>query len=166
MDQRTRTVKTLVCLFSAMSGTALLLGWMDPSPPLGIEPLTLEQLDRVAHSVVAGDFPIRADAWHEVEVRRGVCDPGDGVLLVARTEAADAHFVVDRFGRPCSTSRWRRQQPATDAPTTIRIEVAALAPDAVISAAQLDGVEALLIALNDEVVAGGETIPVTGLDSL
>ena len=104
MDQRARTITVLACLAGAMTGTASLLAWMDPSIPPPPEPLSHHQLEILARSLVNDAVVIEPNIWHRVEV---VADPGltqSGTWLAARAETSQSHFFIDDTGRPTRAS--------------------------------------------------------------
>ncbi|MHC4698901.1 MAG: hypothetical protein ACYTFA_19400, partial [Planctomycetota bacterium] len=67
MDQRTRMWKTLGCLAAAMSGTAALLGWMNPSPSPGTLILSPNEIARLAQWAVTDGVVVRNHRWVDVE---------------------------------------------------------------------------------------------------
>ena len=142
---------TLGCLAGAMTGTASLLGWIDPSPSIPAVVLTHEELDWAARSVVFDNVTIQPARWRTVEVVEGPSMRSPGVALTAGADLNESHFYVDDEGRPSRAARWDRQIAPSNAPHTIRIEIAtddtALSPSPV----QQRSVQALLDALNDAV---------------
>jgi len=139
------------CLVGAMTGTASLLAWIDPSssPP----PLTLSQdeLAALARSLVFDDVPLRLSQWSKVEIVEGSSLQSAGVLLTADADRSECHFYIDDEGRPSRASRWDRQLAPSNALHTIRIEIAADESQPFPSPAQQDTVGALLDALKDAV---------------
>jgi len=153
MDQRRRMYKTLGCLAGAMTGTASLLAWIDPTSSIPTAALTHEELLSTARSLVLDNVAIQPARWRTVEVVEGPSMRGPGMALTAGADLNESHFYVDDDGRPSRASRWNRQVAPSNAPHTIRIEVAADDTEPSPSPAQQQCVEALLDALNDAVSA-------------
>ena len=153
MDQRRRMYKTLGCLAGAMTGTASLLAWIDPSPSIPTPVLSQDELLAAARSLVFDDVTIRPGQWRSVEVVEGPATLGPGVALIADADRSECHFYIDDRGEPSRAGRWDRQLAPSDAPHTIRIEVGHDQGRPFPSPAQSNGVQALLEALNDGVVA-------------
>jgi hypothetical protein len=119
MNQRRRMFGTLACLAVSMTGTAFLLGWIDPTRPVLAVPLTSEDdgARAVDHLLRSTDF--RAEAWSDVEV------------MVLRVDAAGrldpaiqffgAHLYVDSLGRVAYHEWWLNQIAPPDRPGTVRI---------------------------------------------
>ncbi len=153
MDQRRRMYKTLGCLAGAMTGTASLLAWIDPSPSIPAPVLSQEELLATARSLVFDDVTIRPMQWRSVEVVEAPSMRGPGVALSAGPDRSECHFYIDDQGRPSRAGRWDRQLAPSDAPHTIRIEIARDDTEPSPSPAQQNSVQALLDALNDAVSA-------------
>lgn len=151
MDQRRRMYKTLGCLAGAMTGTASLLAWIDPSPSIPTAALTHEELLWAARSLVFDSVAIQPAQWRTVEVVEGPSMRGQGLALTAGADLSESHFYIDDDGRPSRANRWDRQVAPSNAPHTIRIEIAT--DDSEPSPAQQHGVQALLDALNEAVLA-------------
>ena len=153
MDQRRRMYKTLGCLAGAMTGTASLLAWIDPSPSIPTAALTHEELLSTARSLVFDSVAIQPAQWRTVEVVDGPSMRSQGVALAAGADLKESHFYIDDEGRPSRSSRWDRQVAPSNAPHTIRIEIATDDTEPSPSPAQQHSVQALLDALNDAVSA-------------
>ncbi len=151
MDQRRRMYKTLGCLAGAMTGTASLLAWIDPSPSTPNAALTHEELFSAARSIVFDNVAIQPAQWRTIEVVESPSMRGQGVALTADADLGESHFFIDDEGRPSRASRWDRQAATTDAPHTIRIEIAANDTEPTLTPAQEQSVRALLDALNEAV---------------
>jgi len=145
--------KTLGCLAGAMTGTASLLAWIDPSHSIPTAALTHEELLQAARSIAFDNVAIRPDQWRTVEVVEGPSMRGQGVALTAGADLGESHFYIDDEGRASRTSRWDRQLPPADAPHTIRIEIAADDADLSPSPVQQHSIRALLDALNEALSA-------------
>ena len=145
--------KTLGCLAGAMTGTASLLAWIDPSPSIPTPVLSQEELLAAARSLVFDDVTIRPMQWRSVEIVEGPSMRGPGVALTAGADRSECHFYIDDHGRPSRAGRWDRQLAPPDAPHTIRIEIAHGDTEPSPSPAQQNSVQALLDALNDAVSA-------------
>ena len=153
MDQRRRMYKTLGCLAGAMTGTASLLAWIDPSPSIPTAALTHEELFLAARSLVFDSVTIQPAQWRTVEVVEGPSMRGPGMALTAGADLNESHFYIDDEGRPSRASRWNRQVAPSNAPHTIRIEVAHNDTQTFPSPAQQNSVQTLLDALNEAVAA-------------
>ena len=153
MDQRRRMYKTLGCLAGAMTGTASLLAWIDPSPSIPTAALTHEELLWAARSLVFDSVAIQPAQWRTVEVVEGPSMRGPGMALTAGTDLSESHFYIDDEGRPSRASRWNRQVAPSNAPHTIRIEIAHNDTQTFPSPAQQNSVQTLLDALNEAVAA-------------
>ena len=73
------------------------------------------------------------------------------MALTAGADLNESHFYIDDKGRPSRGNRWDRQVAPSNAPHTIRIEIAADDTGLSRSPAQEQSVQALLDALNDAV---------------
>ena len=153
MDQRKRMYRTLGCLAGAMTGTAFLLAWINPSPTPPTRTLSQEELVTLARSLVFDDVPLRPAQWRQVEIIEGPSLQSAGVLLTAGPDRSECHFYVDYAGRPSRANRWDRQLAASDAPHTIRIEIAHNDTEPSATPTQSNSVQALLDALNEAVSA-------------
>jgi hypothetical protein len=117
-------LKTLGCLAAAMTSTAALLHYLDPSSPLRTHTLTAGEVTALAHSLVTDAVDIKPEQWRDVEVVPGPTTTGAGTLLTASPDPVACHFYVDQAGRPSRARGWSRQTPPYDAPHTVRIRVA------------------------------------------
>lgn len=151
MDQRRRMYNTLGCLAGAMTGAASLLAWIDPTPSIPPAVLTHEELLSTARSLVFDSVTIQPARWRTVEVVEGPSLRGPSVALTAGADLNESHFYIDDEGRPSRGNRWDRQVAPSNAPHTIRIEIAADDTGPPPSSAQQLSVQALLDALNDAV---------------
>ena len=149
MDQHKRMYKTLGCLAGAMTGTASLLAWIDPSPSLGT--LSQHELAIHARSLVFDDVPLRAGQWRQVDIVEGPALHRPGVILAAGGDRSESHFYIDEGGRLFRTHRWDRQLPPSNAPHTIRVGIVQVDARPSLSSAQADSIGALLDALNEAV---------------
>lgn len=128
--------KTLGCLAAAMTSTAALLHYLDPSSPPNVasplmgdaEPrtqsLSASEVAALARSLVTDAVEIKSDQWKDVEVVAGPTTVGAGTPLTAIPDPVACHFYVDQAGRPSRARGWSRQTPPHDAPHTVRIQVA------------------------------------------
>lgn len=151
MDQRKRMYRTLGCLAGAMTGTASLLAWIDPLPSPPLQTTSQKELTALARSLVFDDVALRLDQWKRVEIIDGPPLQSAGVLLTAGVDRGESHFHVSEEGRLSRTNRWIRQLAPSNAPQTVRIEIAHDDPQATSSPAQLSSIRALLDALNEAV---------------
>lgn len=153
-------LKALACLFGAMTTTASLLAWMDPSQPLPPEPLTEMELRSLANSLVTESIVLQSDRWEQVEVLAGPHRPSGGVMLAALADWAEPHFFVDDLGRPYRASRWCTQTPSAGRAHTIRIQVAPRRPGAAATLSQWACVQALVGALHAGLAVPDDSLPV------
>jgi len=144
---------TLGCLAGAMTGTASLLAWIDPSPSIPFAELTHEALLTTARSLVFDSVAIQPARWRTVEVVEGPSMRGQSMALTAGADLNESHFYIDDEGRPSRANRWDRQVAPSNAPHTVRIEVATVDTEPSPTPVQQQSVEALLDALNDAVSA-------------
>ena len=160
MDQRKRTVTALSYLAVAMGCTATLLAWMDPSPPPSPQPLTGEQMLRLARSVVTDAVVIEPQRWQRVDVFAGSSAASAGSMLTARADALAPHFFVSAAGRPSRASRWCAQKSSPQAQASIRIQVARSSGQRTMSSAQWFCVRAILLALDEVIATTANPLPV------
>lgn len=153
MDQQKRMFRTLGCLAGAMTGTASMLAWIDPSSTLPHRTLSQDELTALARSLVFDDVPLRPNQWRQVEIVEGPALRSAGVLLTADADRSESHFYIDDEGRPSRAGRWDRQLSPSNAPHTIRIEISTDNTQPFPSPAQQNSVQALLDSLNDAVTA-------------
>jgi hypothetical protein len=146
MDQQTRMFKTLGCLVGAMTGTAALLGWIDPSEPLPPEPPSFDAILRDAQSLVADDVALHKDRWHAVKILAGAAMRDSPTFLTATADRSACHFLIDDAGRTSRTAQWLRQEASHSDPGTVRSQVACL--------------QALIAAVRNVVATESATLPV------
>lgn len=152
--------KTLGCLAAAMTGTAAFLGWLDPSPLVAMDALSVEQIGQWAQSAVADDVSIRAGQWLEVAIAAEPAALASGSLLVATADNGDWHFHVGIDGRVWRGQRWNRQESAPGFPHMIRIQAPPVSRVHPLSPRQWCGVRALIASLNETVTTPGSFLPV------
>lgn len=163
MDQRARMFKTLGCLVGAMTGTSMLLAWIDPSPPISTDKaIPYDVILRRARSLVTDNVVVLKDRWDNVEVFAGFARTSSAPFLTARSDQGKHHFHIDLEGRASRTSRWPHQEGSADHRRDVRIRVALKSPHQPMSRTQVYCVQALIIALR-EVTA--ETGSDRGVDS-
>ena len=160
MDQRRRTVTLVAYLAAAMGCTATLLAWMDPSPPPSPQPLTAEQMLRLARSVVTDTVVIERQRWQRVEVFAGSSVASASSMLTARSDALESHFFVSAAGRPSRASRWCTQKPAARSRAAVRIQVARAGGEQAMTSAQWFCVRAILLALDEAIATTSNPLPV------
>lgn len=148
------------CLVVAMSGTAMLLGWMDTSIPLrSTNSSPLETL-RLARLAVALDVEIREDLWYEVQVIASRSTGLPSRMLAASAGGPKWHFAVDADGIPSRGRDWAAQRTYSQDPGTVHILVTTPDPDNPMSEAQWLGVRALITSLTEAVRCAEESLPV------
>ncbi len=162
MDQQPRMYKTLACLAAAMTGTSILLGWMDPSKLPSAEPPTPLEISLWTDLAVGRPSSTgnRDGRWQAIEVVGTPAPAWEGAMLAARGAGASYHFFVDRQGRPSRSKLWHEQEDVADNPRTVRISVAPNGGDAAASAAQRLCIEGLLEALGSTLAGGENQLPV------
>lgn len=128
MKSKARMHKTLASLAGAMTATAVILHWLDPSLQAVGTPLSRDEIASLAQVAVSDSVPIKRSAWHEVEIVVNHL-AGGGLALAASPNPIDAHFHVDGKGRPHRDSLWSRQVAMDDAQGVIRIQVDQAGPD-------------------------------------
>ena len=158
MNQPARMWKTLASLVVAMTGTAMLLSWMDPSAP--VVPPTGVSADLTQHvrSIVLQRVALNPELWYEIEIASAVSTPMAGLhpavagsLLAAPVPVEKHHFFVKLDGGLIRTSAWESQQFARNAPQTVRVAVVRRSGHAGMSPQQLVSVRELIDRLNSEI---------------
>ena len=156
MDQRTRMFKTLGCLVGAMTGTSMLLAWIDPSPGISTDEARPDDfIIRRARSLVTDNVDVLKDRWDNVEVFAGSARRSSAPFLTARSDKGRHHFHIDLEGRASRTSRWPHQVGSAGRRRDVRIRVALKSPHQPMSRTQAHCVRALIIALSEATVATG-----------
>jgi len=147
MNQRRRMYRSLGGLSVAMTGTAAVLAWMDPSIPSHEAELSPAELARWADAVVTEDVKLAAGVWGEIEV---LADESltSRAMLAAGLVDSGAHFHVDAFGRLSRTSAWEVQTPADGNRPSIRIVVSLPRETQRLSGRQWSSIQALLRSLD------------------
>ncbi|UCF32624.1 MAG: hypothetical protein JSV78_09855 [Phycisphaerales bacterium] len=160
MQARTRMFKALGCLVLAMTGASLLLAWMDPSPPI-ISPPTISGDERLAgmRGVVVERVDVRDGRWNSIEIVAGA-SAASGRLLRASSQQREVHFVVDDLGKPHRIGLWDDQRGAAGKVGTVRIEVVQPRSGEPMTAAQLATLQALILAINEEIMPGDSSLPI------
>ena len=149
--------RTLLSLVVAMTATSALLGFIDPSKPVDVEPPSFASVLPVARELVAGNVDLRRDHWRGVEVLAG---PTASKFLTATAAEPDLHFVIDVDGRLHRTAEWSRQDPRSLRPRPIRIQVARRGEHEPMSRSQWHGVRALVAAIHEAVAAEQSVVEV------
>ncbi len=165
MDQRTRMVKTLAYLVVAMTGTSMLLGWLDPSLPPSAGALSNDVIIHLAREAVTQDVEILGDEWAEVRVGLDARTLSS-TLLAAPAGRADWHFLVGVDGRPSRAVTWQSQEQVPGSPHVVHIHVVEAIDGGLVSSAQWLCVRALIASLDRAAGQGGETLPVQFDDSI
>jgi len=154
---------TIACLAAAMTGTAALLGWLDPSSRLTLafpDGQDLEDVARQAQQVVADAVAVEPARWTDIEVRATGSSTAAGRMLMATADASPAHFVIDRAGRLTRSSRWREQRLADGDRGTVVVQVVVPRNGDLIAPTQWLVVRELVAAVNDSVRASSDPLPV------
>jgi len=156
MDHSTRMLRTLGALVVSMTGTATLLGWIDPSPSIAEPAVSIEELISAAHTAVTDETTPIPGRWAGVELLAYPVPAGSDRLLAARAETNDVHFTVDQYGRYESSALWRGQALAADGHTDIRIRIVQLGDGEPMSTTQWTAVRALVAALTSALGVTGD----------
>ncbi|MGD2108214.1 MAG: hypothetical protein PVI86_02360 [Phycisphaerae bacterium] len=159
MNQQARMLKTLASLAVAMTATSVLLGWMDPSPPLPDDAPSAAELAELGESLVAEGIALRAGRWDTIEIVAGDAADVGGAYLAAPSRN-DTHFLVGYSGRPSRTPQWVRQESAASDARTIRIEVARPKHGSGMSRVQWHAVRGLVASLHTRLSAEPVALPV------
>jgi hypothetical protein len=150
MEQHARMFKVITSLVVAMTATAALLIWVEPSRTTAqslVPILAAEQAERV----VTQDVDVSHGRWCQIDV--AVCND----LTVARTNTLAAiapvadrfHFIVGANGWVRATAAWQRQAAIGQPPDVVRIGVACDAREHNLTTSQRTALEALLVELYD-----------------
>ena len=140
-------LRTLGVLIVSMTGTATLLGWIDPAPGISGSAVSIDELVSAAHAAVTeGTTPIPG-RWAGVQLLAYAAPSGSDRLLAAHAAADDVHFTVDAGGRCEGSMLWRGQAFAPDGQPDIRIRIVQLDDGEPMSALQWTAVRALVGAL-------------------
>ncbi len=157
MAQQLRMIRTLGCLGGAMTGTALLLGWLNPAQGVPAA-LTPDEAWSLAWSAVADEVAAPGGPWTAVDV---VSDAASSAaLLVAAADDGQWHFEVTREGRPCRGRLWGDQHYLDRFPGIVRIRLPQRWSESEPPTSQVIGLRALLGVLNDALAPSGSSLPV------
>lgn len=146
-------LRTLGVLVVSMTGTAVLLGWVDPAPENSESAVSIDELVSAAHAAVTDDTTPITGRWAGVELLSYEAPAGPDRLLAARARADEVHFTVDQYGRCEASALWRGQALCPDGHPDIRIRIAQLGDSEPMSTTQWTAVRALVGALTS--VLGG-----------
>ena len=160
MIHRTRMFKSIMCLVAAMTGTSVLLGWIDPAPSPTIPVLSAAQIRGLAVKAVSDADFVRHDQWRSVEVLAVSAIPARSRRLAAATTRTDHHFRVDVNGRPSSTHAWIRQLASATPPTAVAIQVVRRGQNQPMTPPQWNCVRELIIELSDRLGSDNPQLPV------
>ncbi len=160
MDHSTRMLRTLGVLAVSMTGTATLLGWIDPSTGSSDSVISIDELVSAAHTAVTKDTTPIPGRWAGVELLSYAVAPGSDRFLTAHAAAHDVHFTVDECGRCESSALWRGQALGPDGHPDIQIRIAQLGDGEPMSTTQWAAVRALVGALTS-VLGGSDDLAVS-----
>lgn len=155
----------LACLVISMTGTSVLLGWIDPSWSDRGTP-TADEIRELAVRAVADDIDVRSPQWRVVEIVQ-VAEPapgGIGLAAVSGGDVDDWHFRIDSSGRPIRLRRWSTQQSSPVSPSAIRIRLEPRYAGAAVDAQQRRSIEALVEAIRSALGANSK-LPVRMLST-
>lgn len=160
MKQPTRMWKTLTFLMIAMTGTAMLLSWIDPSELVAERASVPADVSRYVQSVVSQRIKVVPERWQEIEIASAAASPFVGSLLAAPTGIAQHHFYIETDGQLTRTSVWESQRYAPRAPRVVRVAVVRRRGNTGMSSQQLISVRELLETLQSQIRGGRRTLPV------
>ncbi len=140
-------LRTLGVLIVSMTGTATLLGWIDPAPGSSESAVSIDEVISAAHAAVTEDTTPIPGRWAGVQLLASAAPSGSDRLLVAHAASDDVHFTVDECGRCEGSALWRGQAFAPDGHPDIRIRIVQLGDGEPMSAPQWTAVRALMGAL-------------------
>lgn len=160
MDHSTRMLRTLGILVVSMTGTATLLGWIDPVSTFSSTPVPVDVLISEARSAVLGDIHQTLASWNRIELQAAPAPTGADRVLTARSDESVVHFTVDLDGWCTSSELWRRQAVAPNGSTEIRIRLLQLGANQPVSPIQWTSVRALVSELTTVLGAEGR-VPVS-----
>jgi len=152
-------LKTLVALVSAMTVTAAVLGWMDPSPPLP-DDFDAQQLAFLAEEAVLSGVDLDRGRWRLIEVTSEPLSSREGTMLAAEPAVEASHFRVSLDGRVRAGRLWRQQRPLDEAPGAIRIAIARVDVSAPMSSGQWVTLRAMIEAINSRAAVTDVPLPV------
>lgn len=158
MNQKKRMARTLSCLVLAMSGTAMLLSWMNPAGH-GATPEQMEKIMQAAADVVGADGAIRQRRWQSIDVL-AVTEPRAGAMLAATRDDGAWHFHVGRDGMPVRGGSWWRQEAAGSGAPSILIHLTRQDASDDFQPLQVIGVRALVASILRCLHQTGDTLPV------
>lgn len=139
--------RTLGGLAAAMTSTAALLGYIDPSATLQPRPLSQDEMGRLADGLVADDVLLVPGRWRTIDVVATRAPIAAGTTLAATAGGDLAHFYIDAWGRPSRGPRWVNQSPVPRSPGVVRIDLALSESSPTPTVAQQQAVESLTAAL-------------------
>jgi hypothetical protein len=154
MDKPRRVLKTLTCLVGAMTGTATLLAWMDPSLPFTPDPVDFDDLQAAVDELVFEGTDLGPASWDAVEIVTDLDGPARSAMLAGRPDGPTWHFYIDGRGRLSRSEHWYRQWPVPEAPERVRIAVAGSGPGAPMAEPQGRCLQVLVAALNHALSRG------------
>lgn len=160
MTQRIRMLRTLTCLVVAMSGTAALLGWIDPSDPASLDAAAADEIVQLTRAVVEEDVAVVQGRWRSVEVRWEPGPAPSGAMLAASDYAEPCHFFLAPDGRPTRGLYWQHQTAAPGRAGVITIHLASHGRGNPLTPGQHFGLRALLLALHSAAGRGEHPLAV------
>lgn len=157
MQSDLRMKKTLASLAVAMTSTALVLHWMDPTLQAGRPTLSPQEILSISREAVGGSDGINSARWRDVEVITDEQVQLAGLSLAASRDRRDCHFFVDAAGRPYRESTWSNQEAYRESPGTVRIHFERIDPSTdAPSEAQWQAVRSLISVLDGALSARGK----------
>lgn len=159
MSHPKRMWGTLGCLALAMTGTAALLGWIDPTNRFWNNPASAKEVVQLAQSAVWDEVDVDAARWRSVEIVPTVAAGRGGALTAQSAASPEYHFLIDETGRTERCEAWWTQATPLDAPSTVRVRVVQLG-GSTLPPLQALAIESVLAAINRVVLPGDQRLPV------
>lgn len=165
---------TLGLLAVAMTSTAALLSWLDPSLDVNANSLPSETIMELARAAVAQDVVVQRGRWHEIEVAPDEV-PGYSTMLSAVSSSAASgsspnrdrgmvpqwHFRIDSDGRPTRGVCWLDQQQVDGPSDAIRIALLTKSlQESSVTTAQWFCLRVLVAEINQRAAASDKPLPV------
>jgi len=143
----------------AMSATAALLGYMNPTRD-SATPAQIERILQAAADAVAEDVPLMPEKWQDIEVHAVTESRGVGMRLAATRDEGAWHFHIGTDGITVRGRSWGRQEPASAAPRCILIHLTRPYASEDFLPLQVIGVRALVSSIYDSLRQSADSLPV------
>lgn len=142
-----------------MTGTAALLGWIDPTNGLLSGSPAADEIMVQAKEAVSANVQVDPRRWTRIEI---ISQPAvDSRALTATTSSVpDSHFMVDSAGRIARGDAWVEQLHAVSAPGVVRVILEQADASVGVAPAQALALDEIIANLHIAVAAGGRKMPV------